>query len=124
MSGKAERGQCPICRMRIPMSKEVFAKEFQCAHCGAPLFVPVAYSRALVALSGVTSCILAWLLGFRGILSFWLFALPALFPVASVMVRLAPHLVTPAFAPRRPPYITTLGLVDGPHERSRGARPR
>jgi hypothetical protein len=86
--------------------------------CGIVLHVSLTYLRVLGVLSVLIGYSLVWAVRIHGIFAFCLCALPAAFVVASVMVRVAPHVVAPVFVLRHADYITALRLTDGSEEDS------
>jgi hypothetical protein len=114
MEEPVKRGQCPRCRLRIPMSKGIFASDFRCGRCAVPLFVSGTYGRALGALSVLLGWLLVWALGIRAFVPFCFFALLAPFAVLFVTVRVWPYVLCPMFVLLKPGTITTIRLGDGP----------
>src|ERR1700686_3887301 len=100
--------RCPQCGRRMPCSKLPFREDFRCIQCQVPLHVSVAYSRVLVLISAFASLVLLWELGIRD-LRLFLFCLPLGFLIMTLMVRVAPFLVTPRLYVGKPPsFITKL----------------
>lgn len=123
MSSNAKsRGTCPICSHPVEISKKVFAADFQCGHCGAPLRVSTLYMRTLVLTGLLLGYSLAWKMGTGSmVVFFWgitwrflLLCLPLSFLILSFLVRIAPYLVKPPLVLRHnfeSPF-TTLRLSD------------
>jgi hypothetical protein len=95
----------------MPCSKLVFREDFRCIRCQVPLHVSLAYSRALVLLSVLTSAVLLWAVGIRD-LRLFLFYLPVGFLILTVIVRIAPFVVPPRLNVGKPekPGVITLGI--------------
>jgi hypothetical protein len=94
----------------MPLSKLVFREDFRCIRCQVPLHVSVAYSRVLGVLSVLASLALLWILGIRD-LRLLLFNLPLSFLILTVMVRVAPSVVSPRlYVGKQPSFITKLDL--------------
>ena len=120
------RGTCPICSHPVEISKKVFAADFQCGHCGAPLRVSTLYGRTLGLIGVLLGYSLAWKLGNGNmVVFFWgvtwrflLLCLPLSFLVLSFLVRIAPYLVKPTLVLRRTfeSHLTTLNLSSGPEK--------
>jgi hypothetical protein len=109
VSAKERRGvTCPQCGRGMPLSKALFREDFRCILCQVPLYVSVAYSRTLVLLSMITSLALLWTLGIRNLLL--LLFLPLGFVVLTIMVRLAPLVVSPRVYMGKPSTMTKLDL--------------
>jgi DNA-directed RNA polymerase subunit RPC12/RpoP len=92
---RTRKAQCPKCGQWIPVSKSLFREGFKCTRCQAPLRVSIVYLRVLALMAILASTIVLWLshIQFIGILFFFL---PLGFVFLTVLVRIAPLVVTPS----------------------------
>jgi len=119
-----KNAHCPRCAGAVEVCRTVFRSDLKCPHCCADLRVSALYTRVIVIFSLILASVVAWEIArigptscFVGIpWAFYVLWLPVAFLMLTVIVRIAPHMVTPTLVLRRRDEFPTLNLTSGGDE--------